>query len=280
MQTETLTAADGTALYTARWTVSTPKAGVFIAHGIGEHSGRYAHVAAFLNAQGFSVYAIDHRGHGQSSGERTHFDSFEQPVADLHRALDLARTNLHAAQPQAKLFLFGHSMGSLITTLYVLKHPEWLAGYVSSGSPLMIDSTQPAAVRLLGQVMQHIAPKLRFVALDTAGLSHDPAVITAYESDPLVDHAPVRIGIGTLLMQRAIYAREQVQHITLPLLLMHGSDDPLTPLSGSQWFYEHAGSTDKTLKVYEGMYHEVHNETEPTRTQMLTDLAEWLSARA
>ncbi|MCU0497554.1 MAG: lysophospholipase [Anaerolineae bacterium] len=265
---------DGLQLHTIAWPIQDdPKAILLIVHGIGEHSGRYAHVAKALNQQGYSVYSYDHRGHGQSEGDRVYFDNFAVPVEDLR----LVFTMIRAKHPGKAIYLYGHSMGSLISLLYLLKYPQDVAGFISSGSPLMVDTAFPAGLILLGRFLSRVVPRLPFAPVDPNTVSRDPAVVAAYRTDPFNNQKRMPIRIIAGLFDNARLARDQVKRITVPLLILHGEADTLTPLSGSQWLYEQAGSSDKTLKVYPGLYHEVHNEVE--QTQVFTDVITWLKAR-
>lgn len=269
----TLKTADGLALRTVAWTpAASAKAAIVIAHGLAEHIGRYEHVAQFfVDTHGYAVYGIDHRGHGQSQGLRTYFDSFDQPVADFKRYVDTLK-------PQhSKLFLYGHSMGSLIALLYVLKYPQDFAALVSTGTPLDADTTVAAPVIALATLLDKIIPKVNFLPLDSSALSHDAAVVAAYDADPLVDRKPTRIHMGMGIMHGAQEVKRRLAEITLPLLILHGGADKICPPSGSRVLHNGAGAADKTLHIYDGLYHEIHNEKE--RGEVLARIAAWLAAR-
>lgn len=274
MQRDQFINADGQSIATYAWEADAPKALVVIAHGIGEHAGRYAHLAAALNAAGYSVAALDHRGHGHSAGERAYFESFDQPVADLKQFIDRQR----AAHPGLPIFLYGHSMGSLISTLFALRHQGDLAGLISSGSPLLIESALPKPAAMLVHALAKIAPKLPFIAVDAATISRDPAVVAAYQADPLVWHRPAALGMISRLARSANEARPALAALRLPLLIVHGEADRLTPPAGSQALYQGASSADKTLKYYPDARHEVHNE--PEQAELFAELIAWLDARA
>lgn len=264
---------DGQRIHTIHWLpVGEIKAVIILVHGIAEHSARYQHVAEYLSQHGYAVYALDHRGHGLSEGLRTYFDTFEQPVADLEHYVEQVKT----AQPGKKLFMYGHSMGSLISLLYILKHQVELAGWISSGSPVNLDEAVSPIVVSAGLFVARIAPKLRLFPVKSKGISHDPQIVAAYDSDPHIDRRPVRTGMAAGIVKNGRQARQQVFTLRLPVLILHGADDPLAPPSGSQYLYNHIGSIDKTLKVYTGMYHEIHNEIE--RQRVLDDVLTWLNA--
>lgn len=275
METSTLKTRDGLTLHTVAWRAETPRAVVLLVHGIGEHSGRYGHVAQALNDAGFSVYAIDHRGHGRSEGQRTLFESFDQPVEDVRLYFDVVR----AANPQARIFIYGHSMGSLISTLFCQRYQDLVAGFISTGSPLAIDEGKP---QLMISVLSLVARALPTLRLDTVGvgieaLSHDPEVITAYKVDPLIDSQPTPLGMAARLVQTARLARARLYTLTLPILALHGTGDQVCPPSGSKMIQALAASPDKSLKLYDGLYHEIHNE--PEKATVFADIIAWLNAR-
>jgi alpha-beta hydrolase superfamily lysophospholipase len=271
MHTSPLRTADGITLHTVNWMPDgDPKAIVIIVHGVSEYCERYAHVADYLTGCGYAVYSLDHRGHGKSEGERVYFDSFDQPVEDLKRYVD----QIKAAHPGKKLFLYGHSMGSLISTLFVLNYQNMLAGFISSGSPLGLDTTTPAALVFAGKLLARLAPKMHFLPLDVNAVCGDPEVVKAYAADPLVCHDKLRTSVGAGILLNGIAARERAGEIKIPMLLVHGEKDTLTPLAGSILLNQKAGSADKTLKVYPGMLHEVHNEKD--WKTVLNDIVTWL----
>jgi alpha-beta hydrolase superfamily lysophospholipase len=265
----TIKAADGTTIYTSSWLPDAPaKAAVVISHGLAEHIHRYEHVAAYFVERGYAVYGPDHRGHGKSEGLRTYFDSFDQPVDDLKRFVDTLK-------PQyPKMFLYGHSMGSLISLLYVLKYPNDFAALVVTGATLDVESSAPALLVMIGKLLDKIIPKVNFLALDSSTVSRDPAVVDKYNNDPLVDRKPTRVHMATGISGNSTMLKGRIGEIKLPILIMHGSMDRLTPPSGSKVLHSGVGSADKTLKVYEGLYHEIHNE--PEQKEVLKEVADWL----
>lgn len=274
MALSSLQTTDGLKLHTMSWLPQDdPKAVVFLIHGIGEHSGRYHHVAESLNQRGYAVVSYDHRGHGKSEGERTYFTSFDVPVEDMRRVFK----QVEQAFPGKKIFIYGHSIGSLISTLYLLKYQNGIAGYVSSGSPLGLDTTASAVMVAVSKIVARIAPKLRLVSTDVKTLSRDPAVIQAFESDDLTDKQSTRAGMAGGFLHHALNTPAQLGKISLPILIIHGDADQLTPIAGSQRLDRMVSSTDKTFKVYPGLYHELHNE--PEQQQVLADVGAWLDAR-
>ena len=265
---------DGITIQTVSWLPEHPPKGVILlVHGLDEHSGRYAHVAQALNRAGYAVYAVDHRGHGQSGGTRGHFSTINQPVDDL----EIYYHQIKALHGDTPFFVYGHSMGALISLLFVQRHQNALAGWISQGTPINTDTTQSALLIQIAKFLNKVIPKLRLVPLDTAGLSHDPAVIAAYKADPLNHNGAHRVSILSSIIFGGQAARQNLQNIRLPLLVLHGQDDSICPVSGSELLYQQAASTDKTLKIYAGLRHEIHNEKE--QEQVFSDIVAWLDVR-
>jgi acylglycerol lipase len=241
---------------------------VVIAHGAGEHSGRYTHVAQRLVDQGYAVYAIEHRGHGRSQGPRALIDRIDNAVADLDKLVALAGD----AHPGVPLFLLGHSMGGTIALSYALAHQQRLAGLVLSG-PLAV----PAPMRITARTLSAVAPRTPLIAIDSSLVSRDPAVVADYRADPLVHHGKLPARTVVELADAIEAFPGAVGAITVPTLIMYGTDDGLCPPDGSVMLSQRIGSADKTLTPYPGLYHEILNE--PEREQVLDDLCSWLSAR-
>jgi acylglycerol lipase len=242
-------------IYYQRWLPeSRPKAVLLIAHGLTEHGGRYKNVADFCVPRGYAVYALDHRGHGRSHGERLQVDDFHDYIVDLKTFFDIVRRK----HPDEKIFLLGHSLGSLISLAYVLKYQKELAGLITSGGGIKHPGS-PSDVPPRGK------------PLPTEVLSRNPAVIASYINDPLVFHGP----LPEKQTERELVEQlpGQVKKIKLPVLIMAGNGGTDGPRS--RYLYELIGSKDKTLKLYEELLHEILND--PGSPQVLVDLEEWLS---
>jgi alpha-beta hydrolase superfamily lysophospholipase len=266
--------AAGVELFWQAWVpAGDPKAVVVIAHGAGEHSARYAHVGAHLAQAGYATYALDHRGHGRSHGKGANIERMDLVVEDLDAFVVLAGGR-HAGM---KVFLLGHSMGGAISIAYALRHQDRLAGLLLSGPAAALDAATPVEL-FAGRVLSRIAPGLGVFGVDSSDVSRDPDVVRAYDEDPLVHHKklPART-VGELAAHVEKFP-DAVGRIEIPLLVMHGTDDKLTPPAGSRMVHERAGSADKTLELYEGLYHEILNE--PEQGRVLADLTGWLDARA
>jgi acylglycerol lipase len=272
--TEKITAADGLELFINTWKAAETKAVVVIAHGLAEHSGRYAHVAENLNAVGYSVVAPDHRGHGQSGGEpRTYVTDMDTYVDDLKLVWDWAVAQ-YAGLP---VFLLGHSMGGLIAVRFALRYQAEMRGLVVSAPALLPGESIPKLVISLGKIIGKIVPKLPMVALDSADVSRDPMVVARYDSDPLNYRGKIRAGMAAAVFLAGEDALRRVDELRLPLLAMHGADDRLVPVEASRLLHDGAGSTDKALKVYAELYHEIFNE--PEQDAVLADVVSWLDGQ-
>lgn len=266
---------DGLNLHLTTWLPNdAPKALVLLVHGIAEHAGRYQHVAERLTAAGFAVYAPDHRTHGRSEGQpRVYITDFHQAAADLLPALDLAQRE----QPGLHAFLYGHSMGSFLATLFALEHQDRLAGFVSSGSPLLIDTVVSPLLVTAAGALAALTPRLPIVDLQLEFISRDPAVVQAYMADPYCAPGKVKARMGYAYLQALRPVRERLGELRLPLLALHGAADRIAPPSGSQLLHDKASSPDKTLKLYPNLYHEIHNE--PEQAEVLDGIADWLRVR-
>ena len=250
-----------------------PRAVLLIVHGLADHSGRYAHVAEHFVGQGYAAYALDHRGHGRSKGVRSDVVRFEDFLTDLKTFLDLVRER----EPGRKIFLIGHSMGGTIATLFAARHGDDLAGLITSGAGVKVGGdTSPLLIRL-SKFIAAVAPRLPVLVLDAEAVSRDPKVVARYRSDPLNYLGKVRARMGVQLLRGAELALGELPNIVLPILVLHGTADRLADPDGSQMIYDGVSSTDKTLKFYDGLYHEIFNE--PEQQQVLADMAAWLEAR-
>jgi acylglycerol lipase len=264
--------AGGTQIYCQAWLPAMPRAVVVLVHGAGEHSGRYGHVAERLVSAGYAVHALDHRGHGRSDGPRMYLDSIDDVVADLGRFIFGVRRR-HAGLPLA---LLGHSMGGLVALAYAIRQQDTIDALVLSGPLAALAAASPVQ-RLAAQVLSVVAPRLGLIGVDPTLVSRDPAVVRAYVEDPLVFHG--KLQARTIAQLAAVIARfpEEAPAIRVPLLVMLGSADRLAPPAGGRMVHERASSTDKTLLVYDGLYHEILNE--PEQERVMDDLVAWLDAR-
>ena len=264
----------GTQIYYQTWTPSgKPKAILVIAHGIGEHSGRYAHVADHFTNRGFVVWACDFRGHGKSDGRRGHVDSFDDYLADVGQMIRIAKDHY----PGIKTFHMGHSLGGLIGPYYAEKNPSELAGLIAS-APALSEKMKVSAMKiLLGKTFSGIIPTFsQTTGLDPNLLSHDQEVVKKYVEDPLV-HKVVSARWFTEYRRAQDETMRLADKLTLPCLTMQGGADGIIDPAAVSEFYKRIASSDKTLKVYDGFYHEILNEI--GKESVLADIDGWLSAR-
>ena len=250
-----------------------PKAVLFIVHGLAEHSGRYMNVVNHFVPLGYAVYGIDHVGHGKSDGARVYVERFEDYTDTLKTYFDMVRD----WQPEKPIILVGHSMGGLIGSSYLLDHQAELSGAVIS-APLLktSDNVSPALV-FIGKVLSTLMPRFGLVDLEADGVCRDPAVVQAYVSDPLVHTGKTTARLGAELLKTMQHVIAEAARVTLPILILQGGADKIVDPDGAQILYTSVSSTDKTIHVYDGCYHEVFNE--PERDQVLGDVETWLEAR-
>ena len=265
-------------IFRQSWIPKDPRAVVVIAHGLGEHSGRYAHVAEFLCAHGCAVYALDHRGHGRSGGPRAFVDRFANAVADIDQLVDLARREQRTLALKRPLFLLGHSMGGALSLSYALKFQGKLDGLILSGPAVALDGAPPY-LGPLAKFLSAVAPKLGLFAVRPDLVSRDPAAVADYGADPLNCHGKVPARTLGEIIKLVEWLPAALSILTLPLLLLHGGEDKLAGVSGSEMVFARIGSTDKTLNVFPGLYHEIFNEFPDDRAKVLADLGAWFDAR-
>lgn len=249
-----------------------PVGALVISHGLAEHGGRYATLAAELNAAGWAVHAIDHSGHGHSTGRRADLGSMQRVVADLAGVVRLARDNA----PGLPVVLFGHSMGGLIALRCALELRGELAGLVLSAPALDPGEAVPRWRIGLGRVLARLAPGVGMLTLPAEAISRDPAVVEAYERDPLVHRGSVPVRTLVEMLGTMAEVRAAAQDLDLPVLIQHGTADRLVPLEAVREIYGRLGQpTQRTLITYPGLYHEIYNE--PERARVVADLLEWLA---
>ena len=274
--------ADGTRLFERAWLPDTaPRAAVLIVHGYAEHSGRYAWTAEQLVARGYAVFAFDLRGHGKSDGERVLIRSMNEYLDDVDAALARVREQVASDSP---IYVLGHSMGGGVLGLYACARiprgagRERIKGLIFSGAVLPAEGTTGGVMIRLLLAAGRLLPKLRLRSLAANTVSRDPAIVADYDSDPLNYRGKMPMGLIAAMIRGGRYIDRHLHEIVLPLQILHGSDDQLVTPDGSRRLYEAAASTDKTLKIYEGLYHEILNE--PEKDLVIEDIANWLDRHA
>lgn len=266
---------DGFRIFEQWWSPSgTPRGIVVIVHGYAEHSGRYAYVANALAEHGYLVGALDHRGHGHSDGKFTRLKSFDDYLYDL----DLFTKRAHQKGGDKPLFILGHSMGGAISVLYAItRQPKDVRGFVLSGAGIRLANEMPRAVVKVVGALGTIFPNVPTIKLDGTAVSRDPLIVERYDSDPLNYRGGVPARTAAEISKAGQRILAKMEDFIHPVLIIHGSADRLVNPEGSHELYARATSTDKTLKIYEGYYHEVLNE--PEKDQVIGDVIAWLDAR-
>jgi len=259
-------------IFTQQWLPDgDPRGVVIVAHGIGEHSGRYAHVARAMVERGYAVAAPDHRGHGRSEGPRVQVDRFDDFVTDLRTFFE----DVRAAHPMPPVFIYGHSMGSLIALLFALRHQHDIAGLITTGTALKLAGANAITLALL-RLASRAIPAARLIPLGTDGISRDPAVVAAYQADPLVVHGPLRVGMVRHVIEAGQRCIDGLPALRVPYLALHGGADPICLPAAAAIIRQRSGSPDTTVTVYPELYHEIHNE--PEQARVIGDVLDWLDA--
>ncbi|MCE5302348.1 MAG: alpha/beta hydrolase [Planctomycetaceae bacterium] len=264
-------AQDGLRLFEQSWRPDGATIGtVALIHGVTEHSGRYARLAEDLNRRGYALCAMDLRGHGRSDGSRLWVRRFDQYLDDAELFLE----RVSARYPERPLFLLGHSMGGAVVALLAATRSPDVQGVVLSAPAIWIGGNVFPVLRRLASLVSWVWPTLRVTHLGCRFLSRDPAVVEAFRNDPLVFHGRFPVRLGDEILRAARRIQENAAKVTLPVLALHGTGDFVTDPRGCRLLVSRARSSDKTLRLYEGLYHDLFNE--PERDQIVTDLLDWL----
>ncbi len=265
---------DGLRLFVRSWIPRTPddtRAVVAICHGFNSHSGYYVEYAEQLAARGYAVFALDLRGRGKSDGERFYLSKFSQYVGDVGALVKLAKSRMRSLP----VFLLGHSAGGVVSSTYALENQAELAGLICESFAFQVYAPDFALAVLKG--LSHLAPHAHVLRLPNAQFSRDPKLVAAMDADPLIANETQ----PTLTVAEMARADERLKRdfsqITLPVLILHGSKDAVTKPSGSEFFHEHAGSSDKTLLIYDGHFHDLLNDI--GKEVVVRDINVWLDAR-
>jgi len=262
---------EGVKIFTREWQPAGKSRGVvIIAHGLNAHSGLYEWAAQQFTSHGVTVYALDHRGRGRSEGERFFVKKFAHWTQDLATFIDIVKTR----EPGLPVFLLGHSAGGVIACGYALQHQTEIAGLICEDFAYQVPAPAVALAILKG--VSHVAPHAQVMKLKNEDFSRDPAVVAALNADPLIANESQPIETVAELVRAGQLLKKNFRLITLPLLILHGTADKVTKPSGSQQFYEMAGSSDKTLKLYEGYFHDLLADV--GKEQVMADIQAWIDA--
>ncbi len=274
-QTGQLIAADGVNLFVQTWAGDNHAQGILLlVHGLGEHSDRYQHYIDYFVPRGYTLYAFDTRGHGRSGGPRVYVDHFQQYVDDIARVV----SHIRSAYGSHKPFVLGHSLGSLMALSYGLQCPDEIAGVIATGTALRDALELPAWKRSLARVLSRLTPTLQIKnGVAASYLSHDPAVVAAYEHDPLIQYTGTPRLLAEVEARRA-WLLDRAFEWRIPLLMLHGGDDRICLLEGTRAFYTGLPDGLAELRIYDGLYHEIHNELDKER--VFAAIERWLQAHA
>ncbi len=264
---------DGINIFAKIWKPeSEAQAVICLVHGMGEHCSRYQHLADYYTKKGYAIIANDHRGHGKSDGKRGHCPNYSVFMDEISRLLEEAESRF----PEKPVYLYGHSLGGNLVLNYLLKHKPKIQGVVATSPWIRLAFAPPAFMIMLGKVARKIAPSFSQSSnLDTKHLSHDQQVIDKYINDPLI-HDKISSEMGMAVMDAGEWLLSSQSKVDIPLLLMHGTGDQITSSDATVEFSKLV-SGDVTLKLWDGLYHEMHNEVNPT--QLFDFTQQWLESK-
>jgi len=269
-QEEKIQGSDGLKLFIRSWRPATARAVVTIVPGFNSHSGYYGWVADQLTASGFAVYALDLRGRGQSDGERFYLNRFADYVADVSSLMTIAKSR----EPGLPVFLLGHSAGGVVACTYALDHQAELAGFICEDFAFQVPAPDFALAVIKG--LGHVAPHAHVLKLKNTDFSRDEKIVAAMDQDALIAHEVQPTQTVAEMVRADERLKKEFPLFKLPVLILHGTMDKVTKPSGSQLFYDTAGSTDKTLKLYAGYFHDPLNDL--GKEVVMGDIKTWIDA--
>jgi acylglycerol lipase len=262
----------GISIHTRSWQPSSsPRAVMILIHGFNAHSGYLVWPAEQFSANGFATYALDLRGRGQSGGERFYVQELSDYLTDVDTLVESAR----AEHPGLPIFILGHSAGGVIASSYVYEHQDKIAGLVCES--FAFDVGLPHLVQLALEGVAKLAPHVHVFSLNNADFSRDSEAVERMNNDPLIHKESQPAETARVLLLAADSLKEHMPAIKVPVLIIHGTADKATRPAGSQYFYDHTGSADKTLKLYEGHYHDLLNDL--GKEEVMADIQAWLDVR-
>lgn len=269
MTEETLVGASGLRIFTRSWRPKgQARAAIVLVHGFKAHSGMFQWAGERLAEHGIASYALDLRGHGRSEGERLYVDEFNEYLTDVDDAVRLARSR----EPGVPVFLLGHSAGGVISSAYVLEHQRQLAGFICESFAQEVPA--PNAVLAVVRGLSHVAPHAGVFDLKDDDFSRDPMFVERMKQDRLITHARYPSQTVAEMARAEDRMAKAFPRITLPVFIMHGTFDKVTKPHGSQLFYDTTGSSDKTLRLYEGHFHDLLNDV--GRERVMADIKDWI----
>lgn len=272
MNESTFEGVGGLKIFTRSWKPEgTPRAVVVIVHGFNSHSGQYLWVGEQFASKGLAVYALDLRGRGRSEGERYYVDKIEGYTDDVATLVTTAK----AENPGLPVFVLGHSAGGVISCTYALDHQSEIDGFICES--FAYELPVPDIVLAFLKGISYITPHTHVFSLNNKDFSRDAAVVESMNDDVLIKGESQPAQTAAVMIRADERLRKEFPSLTLPVLIMHGTLDKATKPSGSQHFYDAAGSTDKTLKLYEGHFHDLLNDVD--KEVVMADMQHWIDAR-
>ncbi|XP_069793487.1 monoglyceride lipase isoform X2 [Narcine bancroftii] len=268
---------DGNYVFCRYWEPETPpRALVMIIHGAGEHSGSYMNVATMLVNQSLFVFSHDHVGHGQSEGQRLNVSNFSIYVRDCVQHINMMKYR----HPDLKIYLLAHSMGGLVAIYVIHDRPDDIAGAIFIAPLVAVnpESAKPWKV-FCTRLMHHLVPNMPLGSMNPHWLSRDENEVTNYYKDPLCYHGAMKVGFAAVLLNAINGLKNVLVTITTPVLILHGDADKLCDIRGSYIMYEMVASTDKTLKVFEECFHQLHKEVPDVVKEVYALIEMWLNDR-
>jgi acylglycerol lipase len=267
------TASDGHNLFYRFSVPAHPKAHMIIIHGYGEHSERYLEAMEYFSKKGLACFAPDHRGHGKSAKRMGYIKSFERIVKDIYELKALINKN-HGSH---KVFLIGHSMGSLIGLRFLSAYQKEIQGAALIAPMILTPDYISPVLKALSGFIAALFPTLPIQEFDTAETTRNQEVIAAAHADPLCYHGKIRARTGVQMLKAMEHANVHLADIIDPLLILQGSEDKILPVESSGKLYRLVSSEDKTLKIFEGLYHELFNE--PEKEMVFEYITNWIESR-
>ncbi|MBC7420664.1 MAG: lysophospholipase [Bdellovibrio sp.] len=247
------------------------KAVVMIVHGLKDHSDRYADVAKKLSGEGYAIYSYDHRGHGDSEGNRVWVEEFNDYIADLGTYYDFVKK----AEPNKPIFIFGHGMGGAIATMFSLRKVRSIQGMILSAPALKVGDDVSRFLIGTAKFLGTALPTLAVFGIKDENFSRDPQVIKAGKADPLIYHHNAPARTAAELLKIIDYIQDHMSEVSDSFLALHGDKDLVTNPEGSKELYQKAITQNKSLKIYPGMYHDLLHE--PEKDQVYADILAWLN---
>lgn len=250
---------------------SPPHAVVVICHGVNSHGGQYLWAAEQFVSRGLAVYAVDLRGRGRSDGRRFYVDDISEYVSDVAAVIRIAK----AREPGLRVFLLGHSAGGVVSCTYALDNQSELAGLICESFAFKVPAPDFALAIIKG--LSYLAPRLPVLKLKNKDFTRDPKAVQALNDDPFTANEIQPAKTVAALVRADERLKKEFPRIMLPVFILHGTVDKATVPSGSRFFYETAGSKDKTLQMYEGHFHDLLNDV--GKEKVMADIQSWIDKR-